>query len=138
MSEALPDIRGFLLSDATISGAVGHGSPLVYGVYPYVLDEAAPLPAITYQIVSLTEDHLLEGPSIGVNHARFQIDCWANSYADMDALSWAVRNLFDGYAGPMGEVSVAITLHEQVIDQYEPSRRQYRRVLDFIVIFYDF
>lgn len=140
MAEASPDFYGFLTGDSSVTSLLGTdgNSPLGYSVFPLVLKEGAELPALTYQGISLTEEHRIEdGKSSGLNDMRLQIDCWANNYPDVEALSIAVRDLFDGFQGYMGSSYVNVTTHGNLIDEFEPSRRQFRRIMDFQIIFND-
>jgi hypothetical protein len=139
MAEALPDIRGFLLGDPTVSGMVNHGSPAIPSVFPVILKEVAPLPALTYHVVDMPSEgiDIDDIKSVGVKYMRLQIDCWGMTYPDCDALAWAVRARFDGFAGVMGTVPVVVTSRDNGFDDYESDRKQYRRVLDFILACYD-
>lgn len=140
MSEAAPNFYGFLTGDSSVTDllATDGNSPLGYNVFPLVLKEGAALPALTYQVVSLNEEYRLEdGKSAGLNEMRLQIDCWADNYPDVVALSLAVRDLFDGYQGYMGTSYVNVTTHGNLIDEFAPERRLYRRVMDFEIVFND-
>ena len=129
MSESQPDIYSFLHADSTIAGIVGTR------IFPLVLDEGADLPALTYQVIDVTEEQTIEGTAANPRHMRLQVDCWAMSYASIVGLSWEVRRLFDGFQGNMGSVYVQHTERQNLIDSFEPDRKQYRRTLDFIVHF---
>src|SRR5512142_1551375 len=106
MPEQLPDIKGFLLSDPTIAGMIKHGSPAVASLFAVdfgEIGEAPILPAITYSVVDMPDEgySIDDGKATGMRFLRVQIDCWAMSYGECDSLSWAVRNLFNGFAGMM-------------------------------------
>jgi hypothetical protein len=137
MSEVFPDIFGFLSSDPTVGPMVTNTSvsPAVIEIYPEVLDTAARLPALTYKTISLTEEHILEGPSDGLERMRVQIEAWAMTSDDADELCLAVRNLFNGYIGMMGQAQVNVTLHENLLNDYEADRKQYIRIMDFILLY---
>jgi hypothetical protein len=92
-SEAIEEAIYYLLSnDATVSGLVGTR------IYPMVVPRNAAMPAIAYQQISGVREHTMTGP-IGMVKARFQINCWAETYATADAIAEAVRKELDGYSG---------------------------------------
>jgi len=124
-----PDIFAFLTGDSAVAALVETR------VYPGILSEQATRPALSYQVVSQVEDQTLLGPHSGLPQMRIQVDCWANSYEGVVALALAVMERFDGYQGDMGDSQVSTTSRLNMIDIFEPSRRDYRRVLDFMVVF---
>jgi len=67
-------------------------------IYPNLLPESATLPALTYQELTALRQYVLTGP-VGMVRFRFQINCWASTYASADELSIEVRKALDGYSG---------------------------------------
>jgi hypothetical protein len=66
-------------------------------IYPNIVPQKAPMPAITYQQISGPRLHDMQG-AVGLAKARYQINCWAVSYAGAKELAEAVRLVLDGYS----------------------------------------
>jgi hypothetical protein len=92
-------IRSILIDDGAVSALVGDR------VFPVVRREGSVLPAIVYQQISGVRDHVFAGPS-GFVEARFQINCWAETYEGADALADAVRIVMDAYHGTKESVVI--------------------------------
>jgi hypothetical protein len=95
------------------------------------------MPALTYQVIDDPATITLDGKSTGLHKMRLQVDCWADKYADVVGLSLQVCNLFNGFQGFIGFTWVNNTSKENVIDEFESARRQFRRILDFYIFFND-
>lgn len=67
-------------------------------IYPNLLPESTTLPALTYQELTAFRQYVMTGP-IGMARFRFQINCRASTYAEVDELSIEVRKALDGYSG---------------------------------------
>ncbi len=130
-----PDVFGYLSSQPAIASAVTHDG--VVSIFPLTLAETATLPAITYQIVSYSENLVLDGQQTKVNPMRLQVDCWDMTYDGVQALASAVNDSLSGFYGMMGSVAVGIGMLENFIDEYDSERRQYRKVIDYKLVFYD-
>jgi hypothetical protein len=81
-----------------VSGTWNIGYGFVDNVYVYDLSASATLPAITYQEITAIRQYVFHGP-IGMVRCRFQVNCWAPTYANADWLSMEVRQALDGYSG---------------------------------------
>jgi hypothetical protein len=92
-------IRSILIDDSAVKNLVSTR------VYPIVRREGSSLPAIVYQQITGARDHVMSGPS-GFVSSRFQINCWADTYAGADELADAVRIAFDGYDGTKENVVI--------------------------------
>ena len=119
-------LRTFLLDDATVAGLVGTR------IYPQILPQNPTYPALSFQRVSAVRLRALDGV-VGVAQARFQIDCWALTYAQCRALASAVRVRLDGYRGDMDGIHVGATTLENDQDIYEDDVTGYRASLDVII-----
>ena len=132
MSESVAaDVRGILIGDSAIAALAGTR------VYPVLLPQAPTLPAITYQFVSGFREPGLDGPP-GLNRARVQLDCWASTYMESEALANAVRLALDGFQGGVGgsparQVQGIFFAAER--DLYEPDAIAYRRSVDYHVTY---
>lgn len=92
MSTIVEALRAYVLADATVAGLVGTR------MYPVILPQDPPMPAITFQIISGASVISNDGPA-GLESPTFQIDCWAATYSQMDALFHAVRKRINGAKG---------------------------------------
>lgn len=75
-------VRELLLADPAVSGAVGTR------VYPLMVPERAPLPAITYQRISTVPIRDLHG--VAYVETRIRVTAWAERYGTARTLGEAV------------------------------------------------
>ena len=103
-------------------------------IMPSPLRQNATLPAITYQLISVQDDILHDGP-LGLPMPRIQLDCWATSYAEAKTLGAAVKVAIHAYKGMMGTVQVEQATVENVIDAFEPITGKQRVVIDTMLMY---
>lgn len=72
-------------------------------IYPDAVPKGVAGPAAAYQLVSLTRERGLRGAN-GIARAWFQLTCTRASRAECRAFAEAIRQLFDGYRGFIGDV----------------------------------
>ncbi len=114
------------MKENDIYNALSAGSPAPTSagvrVYPVRMPQDVSMPAICYQRVGVTPTSSLDGDS-GKDLVRFQIDCYAETYAAMKTLA--------------AEVRVALTaigaLFVSDIDGYEADAKLYRETLDYSI-----
>ena len=126
-------LYAYLGRQAQLTALIGAGDAM--RLYPDVLPEGVPYPAVTYFRVSTPRLHVLSGPS-GFAQPRFQFSAWANNKADVIAVTEAVRAALDGFRGLMGEVQVRGVLSDDEMgdhDEYDGRTRSFHRVIDFQV-----
>jgi hypothetical protein len=106
-------------------------------IFPAIAPHGDSLPFITYQQISGVRQQVTTH-SIGMVQARFQINCWGETYGDCNTVAMAVRKLLDGYAGTVEKVKIhdiqldnEIDLQELVEGVSQSERRG--KALDFIV-----
>ncbi|HKQ02637.1 MAG TPA: DUF3168 domain-containing protein [Actinomycetes bacterium] len=99
-------------------------------IYPQVLPQDVKLPAITYKRISETEVRSQDGPS-GLVRPRFQLDCWAKTYAEADAVAAAVRDRMDGLRNDDGG-NLQGVFADTSRDLYDPALRLQGRSRDFL------
>lgn len=105
------DLRALLKGDTTISGLVS--TRVDWGVRP----QGKPLPAITLTRVVGSHDQTMSGVEI-TQGPLIQIDCWAETYADMAALRDAVIALI---ATPVVQGSTRFLGAQNIIDHDLPE-----------------
>jgi len=119
-------LRAFLLAQPSIVALVGTR------IYPQVLPQQPTYPAITYAQVSGVRMQILEGPA-GRARPRITINSWGESHESMDALAGALRAALDGYAGPMGDLSVGAVVLDNEFEVFEEEARVHRKLQDYII-----
>jgi hypothetical protein len=135
-----PAFRAYLLADATISAAVG-GSRIHPTVLPQGTNGPA-VPACVYNVISEQTDHTTEGAS-GLVMVRMQVDCYAATPNEADALARAIKSRIDGVrtawtygtASPPDAVNVQGVFAENARTGYEPDAKLYVSGRDYLVWF---
>lgn len=94
-------------------------------------------PALVVARVSGPTELLLDGPT-GVEEGRWQIDCWAASYAQAIALAGEVNALLDGFTGLIGDspqvlVQMSFKENETDLSNVDGDRTNRRRSLDYVI-----
>lgn len=108
-----------------------------YRLTPQIMARESLLPAMTYQRIATPRVRSLAGPS-GLAHPRFQLNCWATTYAGAKTLSEAVRSRVDGYSGVIGSDVIGDINLEDDGDMFDAgveteTFRRYGIRLDIIV-----
>jgi len=107
-------------------------------IYPLVLPRGSALPALTYQKISQTKERTL-GNSSKITRARFQVSCWAASYAEGKEVAAQVQAALQDYCGLMGGDKGVQVLDVNVVgerDIYESDASVYHLPLDVMIIYY--
>lgn len=105
-------------------------------IYPNIVPQKAPMPSVTYQQISGPRLHDMQG-AVGMCKARYQINCWADSYLGAKELAWAVRLTLDGY-GSEGTIKVIHLADEGDLPKTSPGidgLTRYGKRLDFNIWF---
>lgn len=87
-----PDLLSLVREDPAVAALVARR------VYWDERPQGKPLPSITLQVISKVGGHTLDAPE-DLKVARVQVDCWARSSDEADALEGAVEATLDGYRG---------------------------------------
>ena len=119
-------LHDYLTKDNGVKAIVGTR------VYPVYLPQSPTYPAITYQRITTERVGSTTGPS-GLARPRFQVDCWATTYAGAKALSTAVRTAVDGHSGKIGSADVFGVIVSNETDFYEPDVDINRVTMDLII-----
>lgn len=114
------------------------GSPDVWllaerRVYPAVIPQDAPYPAVAYQRISTVRDLAHDGPA-GMALARFQVTCVAETYAQARALANAVRETLDGFRGEMSGTTVHECAIENDVDDYNEVAGTWEVRADYMIL----
>lgn len=114
------------MKENDIYTALTAGSPLPTSagirVYPVMMPQNVAMPAIRYQRVGVAPTASLDGDS-GKDLVRFQIDCFAETYAAVKTLAVEVR----------AALTAIGALFVGDIDGYEADAKLYRETLDYSI-----
>lgn len=121
-----------------LAAAAGVTAIVGSNIYPVLMPEEAPYPALTYFTVDADEIHTLDRTS-GLVHQRFQVDAWANDYSTAKTLMKQVRAALEAAYGtivtPLGDVDIDGILRDNERDLYEDKTRTHHCAGDFLVLY---
>lgn len=84
-------------------------------LYPLARPQGGELPAMTYARVTGGHDHNLTAAS-GTAIPTFELDCFAETYAEADALAEAIRQVMQGFSGSFGTGGNAVAVKAVLLD----------------------
>lgn len=113
-----------MLIEQALKEAIGDQTSAGARVHPGLLDQGSDLPAVVFTRIAGAPVASADGQNELVN-ARFQVDCFAVTYAAAKTLANAIRSTLDATAGGLKAVC------EGEIDFYDDAPRTYRVSLDF-------
>jgi len=116
-------LRDLLLADNTVMGLTSNR------IYPLRLPLDCPLPAISIHKISGHKDHL-----IGHGTPRYQVSCWAESFATAQTLSEAVINYLVRYKGIASGNHIKQIVYENSLDAIEDETGLFHVPVDFKII----
>lgn len=107
-------------------------------IYPIVLPQGCTLPAIRYRRISGGSDEHIRGTT-GAANSWVQIDCYATSYAAVEALAEQVRLAIHTYRGTVGGVDIhSVELQNRMDMRENPAHGDdvgwYVHTLDFRIV----
>ena len=126
------DLTAFLKADPTIATAVSGR------VFPNIVPQASPFPAISYNQVSGVRLYDINDGPTGRAMPRITINSWAVRYLDVRNLADAVRKRLNGFRGMMGSTNVGRITLDNEFDTFEQEAGQdgiHRVVQDYIISF---
>lgn len=120
---------------ALLSGDAGVASIAGDRIFPQIAPEDVDSPFVTYQRISGPRIKSMDGPS-RLAQPRIQIDAYAESYAQVKALSLAIRKRLDGYRGTVSGVRIGGISLETDQDFLEDNMdpKLHRVSMDFFVM----
>lgn len=114
------DLVAALRADPTVASYVASGSPQVFRIYPMLAPQTAPVPYITYQVITGSAFNVTNGAPCG-EQKRVQFNCVSNSYGQAKGMAEAIKGALDTEYGYMvGEG-----------DDYFPDTQNFRVRLDW-------
>lgn len=95
--------------------------------------ELPALPAITYARISTRRAPTLQTRYGSLVMPRVQIDCWATTSDQAEALGDAVLAALHGFSGVVGPATLGFILADNDMDAFEGAAGLNRRTLDFVL-----
>jgi hypothetical protein len=128
LSEAL---RDYLIADSGLQALIGSR------LHPQILPQSPTLPAMTYQMISTTPHHTLQGV-VALSRYRIQFDSWAPTLLAVEAVNDALRAALDGFSGGLGGSPPTLTVQGAFLVTerdwpYESEPELFRRSADYYV-----
>lgn len=133
------DIEAVLFSilsnNATVSSLISSR------IHPNIIKQSVALPAICYQGISGPREYALDG-ALGLVAARIQVNCFAETYAEVKELSEAVRVCLSGYSGTVNgrQIDLIFIDNEMDIPSISPElqgKTRYGKLLDCLVSYHE-
>lgn len=132
IADIRPALRAFLLADPAIKDLVGER------IFPTLLPQGQPTPAIVIRSISGEGDYHMQGPS-GLVRPRLQVDGWGRDPDKAAAVSNAVHARLDGYAGPMTfgaeTIDVQGAFCRNELEDYDGESKLYRKARDYQIAY---
>lgn len=124
-----PGIVALTLADAATAALIGTR------IYPLLLPDDCPLPAVSYHLISTVDSYTLDGP-LSLVQVRLQIDCWGTSYADARAAAQVLKKLLNGYTGTLPNgVAVENIVRDGEQSGFDSGPRSYYVQTDWMIWF---
>lgn len=118
---------GVLLRNRLASGGV---AALVSArVYPVLLPQTPTYPAISYQRISNSGTN----GSTALRESRWQVNCWAATYAGAVSLSEAVKAAMEEHTDVSQTPGIKYSRIVNEFDDYDPDTEIYRVILDVML-----
>ena len=113
-----------LSADAGISALVGTR------IYPVQMPQTPTLPAISYGRISNTAQF----GTTNVRETRYQVDCWAASYASVQSVAMAVKAALEEWTDTDQTPAVKMAWVFSELDDYEAETELYRVSIDIMCV----
>lgn len=113
-----------LLNTSAITAIVGTK------IFPIVSKETVQLPCITFEKISGSRVHRMEGAS-RLALPVYQIDAYASTYAQVDTLADKIRTALNGYKGTVSSVNINGIILQDEEHIYEEEAEVFRVSFQF-------
>lgn len=102
-------------------------------VYPAPIPQNPTYPLVTYQKISGPRDYVM-GNQSGLVRARFQLDTWAETYGECEALADQVRLALSNYSGTSDTITIDwIALDNEQGPLYDDDADLQRCIQDYMI-----
>lgn len=116
---------GVLLRDALVAHS-GTVALVEQRIYPLFLPQTPTYPAISYQRIS----NSAQNGSTAVRESRWQVNCWAATYAGAVSLSEAVKAALEEHTNGTETPGIKMCRVVNEIDDQDTETEAYRVILD--------
>lgn len=113
-------LRNQLVADSGVAALV------VGRIYPLQLPQTPTYPAISYQRISNTG----QNGSTTLRESRWQINCWAATYAGAVSLAEAAKSAMEEHSDTTETPGIKFSRVVNEIDDFDPETEAYRVILD--------
>ena len=127
IADLRPGLYEFLLTQSDLAVMVGGER-----IYPVILPQGQVNPSLVYNRVSGLGSHHMQGPS-GLSRPRYQIDAYAQTPDEANALADLVKFHLDGFQGLMGSVNVQGVFFDTEREDYQADVNLFRVSRDYII-----
>lgn len=118
------------LVKAALSGNSGVTNLVSTRIYPLLLPQHPTLEAISYQRISNSPQQ----GTTDLRESRWQINCWAETYAETQVLAAAVKAAFEEYIDMDQTPGIRMALIANETDDYDDDAKVYRTIVDVILM----
>lgn len=101
-------------------------------IWPNVLPQGEPMPAIKYFLVSDPPMRSHSGPGTTAR-PRYQLDCYAATYEEAKALAQDIMYRLEGYTGNFGNIPGYVSFVEDARDNYDPDTARHWVSIDVML-----
>lgn len=127
MSTLEEGLYAFLTANAGVFGLVGER------IYPQVIPQDAPMPAVAYQRISSPREYSHYPGASGLARARMQFTCEGDSYRQAKRVAEAIRAALSGYKGVAGDVTIGAAFLENENDSYSEGYQMPVVRVDYVI-----
>jgi len=121
-----------LLADPDVTAIVGSGNEA--RIFPMILPQNTPFPAVHFSRVSADRTYSMDGKT-GLVASRFQFESYSRSPEEVKNLSEAIRRSLEVFKGNVGEVVInGIFLESDTnLNNFTEQTDLFRYTQDFII-----
>lgn len=119
---------------ALLSGAAGLVALVSARIYPVIVSQGEPLPAVIYLVVSKQSEHCM-GLDSNLTRARVQVTAFASTQTSARSVADAIKSAMSRKRGTYGGVSVDDVLFDNETSFYSPDALAYQINQDFTIFY---
>ena len=111
-------VYSHLINNSAVSGLVANR------IYPLLLPQKCPLPAVAYTLVSMDRTPALQKDT-GFVRAVLQFSCYAKTYEESVAAAMAIKEAVQDFSGDMQGLTVMAVLINLEMALYDPATNEF-------------
>lgn len=113
---------------SALAGAAGVSTLVSNRIYPVLLPQSPTYPAISVQRISNSPQQ----GSTSVRETRYQVNCWAATYAAAQSAAAAVKATLEEYTATATTPRIKMSLVVNEMDDYDSETGVYRVIVEVI------